>query len=247
MTATRITETPAIAGRAATACPPPPNDPPEDAPPAGTRVAPPKPPGPPGSASNAPNRLTLNGMKETSPPVGGTGVTYYGYRYYDPATGRWPSRDPIEEHGSFNVYSFVHNDSILQFDILGMKVRKNEYYSYIFAGHGWHTLGPDGSSEGSVERDMEEAQKEPSFDKERDRVSAVSCFNGDINNRFPRSIKSARDQFNSIMTPDYFENFNAVNRITERIWNPEEPGFLWENAPVKIGRTNRLEWLVVYW
>ena len=24
-----------------------------------------------------------------------TGLYYYGYRYYDPVTGRWPSRDPI--------------------------------------------------------------------------------------------------------------------------------------------------------
>ena len=26
-----------------------------------------------------------------------TGLLYYGYRYYDPLTGRWPSRDPIGE------------------------------------------------------------------------------------------------------------------------------------------------------
>jgi RHS repeat-associated protein len=27
-------------------------------------------------------------------------VSYYGFRYYDPQTGRWPSRDPIGEFGS---------------------------------------------------------------------------------------------------------------------------------------------------
>jgi RHS repeat-associated protein len=27
------------------------------------------------------------------------GVTYYTYRWYDPVTGRWPSRDPIKEIG----------------------------------------------------------------------------------------------------------------------------------------------------
>jgi len=26
-----------------------------------------------------------------------TGLLYYGYRYYDPETGRWLNRDPIEE------------------------------------------------------------------------------------------------------------------------------------------------------
>ncbi len=44
---------------------------------------------------------------------------YYGYRYYDAVTGRWPSRDPIEERGGVNLYGFVGNDSINQIDILG--------------------------------------------------------------------------------------------------------------------------------
>ncbi len=29
----------------------------------------------------------------------GSSVAYYGYRYYDPQTGRWPSRDPKNEVG----------------------------------------------------------------------------------------------------------------------------------------------------
>ena len=47
---------------------------------------------------------------------------YYGYRYYDPTTGRWPSRDPIEEDGGNNLYGFVGNNSINQIDILGEKL-----------------------------------------------------------------------------------------------------------------------------
>lgn len=47
----------------------------------------------------------------------------YGYRYYDPVTGRWPSRDPIEERGGDNIYHFCYNDSILKFDIRGLNVR----------------------------------------------------------------------------------------------------------------------------
>jgi RHS repeat-associated protein len=35
----------------------------------------------------------------TKPLDESTGLYYYGYRYYDPVTGRWPSRDPIEELG----------------------------------------------------------------------------------------------------------------------------------------------------
>jgi len=49
---------------------------------------------------------------------------YYGYRYYDPVTGRWPSRDPIQERGGYNLYNFVGNDSVNQWDLLGMSWKK---------------------------------------------------------------------------------------------------------------------------
>ena len=49
-----------------------------------------------------------------------SGVYYYGYRYYDPATGRWPSRDPIQERGGVNLYGFVGNDGVNYWDYLGM-------------------------------------------------------------------------------------------------------------------------------
>ena len=48
-------------------------------------------------------------------------VTYYGYRYYDPQTGRWPSRDPIEEDGGLNLYIFVVNEPLGGIDYLGLK------------------------------------------------------------------------------------------------------------------------------
>ena len=48
-----------------------------------------------------------------------TGFCYYGYRYYDPMTGRWQSRDPIEENGGFNLYGFIGNNGVDKWDILG--------------------------------------------------------------------------------------------------------------------------------
>ncbi len=39
-----------------------------------------------------------------------TDLLYYGYRYYNAATGRWLSRDPIAERGGLNLYGFVHNN-----------------------------------------------------------------------------------------------------------------------------------------
>jgi RHS repeat-associated protein len=51
------------------------------------------------------------------------GVPYYGYRYYDPVTGRWPSRDPIEEDGGINLYGFVNNNGINEHDIFGLSTK----------------------------------------------------------------------------------------------------------------------------
>jgi RHS repeat-associated protein len=50
-----------------------------------------------------------------------TGLYYYGYRYYDPNTGRWPNRDPIGELGGANLYGFVRNNAISRFDPFGLK------------------------------------------------------------------------------------------------------------------------------
>ena len=50
-----------------------------------------------------------------------SGFTYYGYRYYDPVTGRWPSRDPIKEEGGVNLYAFVTNNGVNGTDLLGLE------------------------------------------------------------------------------------------------------------------------------
>jgi RHS repeat-associated protein len=50
---------------------------------------------------------------------------YYGYRYYDPVTGRWPSRDPIAEKGGLNLYGFVENDGINRWDYLGLSCKQD--------------------------------------------------------------------------------------------------------------------------
>jgi RHS repeat-associated protein len=65
-----------------------------------------------------------------------TGLYYYTYRYYDPVTGRWPSRDPIEERGGVNLYGFVWNDGVNWIDLLGLIVatqEDNEYKNKILA------------------------------------------------------------------------------------------------------------------
>ncbi len=53
------------------------------------------------------------------------GISYYGFRYYNPDIGRWVNRDPIEEEGGLNVYGFVGNDPINSLDMLGMAKLKD--------------------------------------------------------------------------------------------------------------------------
>ncbi|MDT9180623.1 MAG: RHS repeat-associated core domain-containing protein, partial [Limnospira sp. PMC 1238.20] len=48
-----------------------------------------------------------------------TGWLYYGYRYLDPETGRWPNRDPIQEAGGYNLYGYVYNNRFSYYDYLG--------------------------------------------------------------------------------------------------------------------------------
>ncbi|MEM7773687.1 MAG: RHS repeat-associated core domain-containing protein [Cyanobacteria bacterium P01_A01_bin.37] len=55
----------------------------------------------------------------TKPLVEDVDWYYYGFRYYDPVTGRWPSRDPIQEDGGLNLYGFVGNDAANAWDYLG--------------------------------------------------------------------------------------------------------------------------------
>lgn len=43
---------------------------------------------------------------------GETDLLFYGYRYYSASTGRWLTRDPLDEKGGKNLYGFVRNDSV---------------------------------------------------------------------------------------------------------------------------------------
>jgi RHS repeat-associated protein len=49
-----------------------------------------------------------------------TGWDNYGFRYYIPWLGKWPSRDPIGEKGGRNIYWTVGNRTINRIDILGL-------------------------------------------------------------------------------------------------------------------------------
>lgn len=57
-----------------------------------------------------------------------TNLVYYGFRYYQPQTGQWLSRDPIEEAGGVNLYGFVGNDPVSNIDPFGLYEIDVHYY-----------------------------------------------------------------------------------------------------------------------
>jgi len=97
----------------------PPDNPPEDDPPAGNLPATPKPSPTPPIGGNSHNPLETNELQGNDDPPETMGVTYYGYRWYDPITGRWPARDPIGEQGGLNLYCFVGNEPMKHVDPVG--------------------------------------------------------------------------------------------------------------------------------
>jgi RHS repeat-associated protein len=94
-------------------------DPPDDDPPAGNAPKSPSPTPKPPSGGFFLNSLSTMCADKDASPAKTTGMTDYLYRWYDPLTGRWKSRDPIEEQGGINLYGFVKNRAISIIDILG--------------------------------------------------------------------------------------------------------------------------------
>lgn len=49
------------------------------------------------------------------------GFVLFGRRFYDAASGRWLSRDPIGREGGANLYAFVSNSPLTYFDAFGLR------------------------------------------------------------------------------------------------------------------------------
>ncbi|MCC5788863.1 MAG: RHS repeat-associated core domain-containing protein [Opitutales bacterium] len=78
----------------------------------------------------------------------------YGFRYYDPETGRWPSRDPIGERGGLNLYAMVGNNPVNAWDVLGLR-RLEDHPNYTPTDEHGHPTGPPNY----VRREMEEQER----------------------------------------------------------------------------------------
>ena len=64
-------------------------------------------------------------------------LTNLAHAIYDPAQGRWASRDPIEEQGGVNLYGFVGNNGIDRWDIDEGIQQRNRMET----GHDVHDIG----------------------------------------------------------------------------------------------------------
>ena len=56
-----------------------------------------------------------------------SGINLTWYRGYQPAAGRWLSRDPIEEEGGLNVFSYVLGNPMKWKDPVGLKMYSNDF------------------------------------------------------------------------------------------------------------------------
>ncbi len=65
-----------------------------------------------------------------------TDLLYYGYRYYNPSTGRWLSRDPIEEQGGLNLYCFVSNEPGYHIDGYGTSLVGGPWSMFLYGLYG---------------------------------------------------------------------------------------------------------------
>jgi RHS repeat-associated protein len=52
--------------------------------------------------------------------VDASGLSYYGFRFYNAELGRWLSRDPIREKGGLNQYAMCLNSLISRYDTFGL-------------------------------------------------------------------------------------------------------------------------------
>jgi hypothetical protein len=63
-------------------------------------------------------------------------MTEYGFRQYDPQTGRWLSPDPIGERGGANLYGFLGNDGVGRLDLLGRNPESDKYEDHRYLENG---------------------------------------------------------------------------------------------------------------
>ncbi len=188
-----------------------PKIPPEDDPPAGNAPKSPAPPPKPPSGGFFANSLPDNDLDDGLPPPKTTGVTDYTYRWYDPLTGRWPSRDPIEEQGGINLYGLVDNSVVNYVDIIGLASSiVRTCYSDVWAGHAFF--------------DAEDKRKQWNRDRGPcDLLNQVTCY-GNLDDRpiWPNKESRANPKKGGLPTDDLIVDalYDRI-KVAERLANSQ--------------------------
>ena len=104
-----------------------------------------------------------------------SGLVYYLHRYYEPTLQRWPNRDPLEEEGGINLYSYVGNNPVNAIDPLGLTCKSNWDFFWDWAlGRGSNNRSyGDGSTESN------EMKNSPGGQAMRDKFYKGGCKNFD--------------------------------------------------------------------
>jgi len=75
-----------------------------------------------------------------------TGLTRFGFRDYEPATGRWVSRDPIlYQSGQANLYQYVENNPINYTDPTGLFWFRQSWQTDFVVGRARSLVEPGGA------------------------------------------------------------------------------------------------------
>lgn len=64
-----------------------------------------------------------------------TGLSYFGLRFYDPAIGRWISKDPAGFADGLNLYAYLHNDPLNHLDRFGLSTEslsQDKFNNYFY-------------------------------------------------------------------------------------------------------------------
>jgi RHS repeat-associated protein len=105
-----------------------------------------------------------------------SGMYYYLYRFYDPGLQRWINRDPIEEKGGINVYSYIGNAPVTKIDPLGLTCASNWKFFWSWAMGG----GQQNRYYGPNTTETKEMENSPGGNKLRDAFYKNGCKN--VNN-----------------------------------------------------------------
>jgi RHS repeat-associated protein len=134
-----------------------------------------------------------------------SGLSYYGYRYYDPETARWLTKDPLNYNSKENnFYMFALNSPIQLVDSYGLKTSyvRSDCFIFIIAAH---ASAPDFlQSLGRLLND-----KRNNF-----RVGVSTCFIAEnINSVFEAQGKGITDSPRNTTRRLFHEMFADVKRM----------------------------------